>query len=117
MYVVLPHLVISYLSSQSFRYAITYDGWTIDSLKGFYPVTLQWVSLESSKPTSVLLDFLDVFPGDGVGKHVGKALFLCLKSFNISSRILSTTSDGASESLVAPKELARILLSHHGEEI
>ena len=117
MYVVLRHLVISYLSSQSFRYAITYDGWTNNSLKGFYPMTLHWVSLESSKPTSVLLDFLDVFPGDGVGKRVGKALFSRLKSFNISSRILSTTSDGASESLVASKELARLLLSHHGQEI
>ena len=117
MYVVLRHLVISYLSSQSFRYAITYDGWTNNSLKGFYPMTLHWVSLESSKPTSVLLDFLDVFPGDGVGKRVRKALFSRLKSFNISSRILSTTSDGASESLVASKELARLLLSHHGQEI
>ena len=28
-----------------------------------YPMTLHWVSLESSKPTSVILDFLDVFPG------------------------------------------------------
>ena len=63
MYVALRHLVISYLSSQSFRYAITYDGWTNNSLKGFYPMTLHWVSLESSKPTSVILDFLDVFPG------------------------------------------------------
>ena len=67
-------------------------------------MTLHWVSLESSKPTSVLLDFLDVFPGDGVGKCVGKALFLRLTSFSISSCILSTTFDGASESLVASKE-------------
>ena len=117
MYVVLRHLVITYLSSQNFRYAITFDGWTNNSLKGFYPVTLHFVCFESTKPASVLLDFLDVFPGDGVGKRVGKALFSRLKSFNISSRLLSTTSDGASESLVASKELARLLLCHHGQDI
>ena len=117
MYVVLRHLVITYLSSQNFRYAITFDGWTNNSLKGFYPVTLHFVCFETTKPASVLLDFLDVFPGDGVGKRVGKALFSRLKSFSISSRLLSTTSDGASESLVASNELARLLLSHHGQDI
>ena len=79
MYVVLRHLVITYLSSQNFRYAITFDGWTNNSLKGFYPVTLHFVCFESTKPASVLLDFLDVFPGDGVGKRVGKVLFSRLK--------------------------------------
>ena len=65
----------------------------------------------------MLLDFLDVFSGDGVGKHVGKALFSCLKSFSISSHILSTTFGGASETLVTSKALARLLLSHHGQDI
>ena len=101
MYLVLCHLVITYLSTQSFRYSITYDGWTNNSLKGFYPITLHRVSLESSKlesskPTTVLLDFLDDFSGGGVGKFVGKALFSRLKLFNISSCILFTTFDGAS---------------------
>ena len=50
---------------------------------------------------------------DGVGKLVKLSLFSCLKSFGISSHILSTTSDGASESLGASKELATLLLSHH----
>ena len=55
----------------------------------------------------MVLDFLDAFPRD-----VRKALFLTLKSFSISSRILPTNFDGASESLVASKELAMLLLSH-----
>ena len=67
MYVVLHPLVITYLSSQSFRYAITYHGWTNNSLKGFYSIRLHWVSLESNKSTTVLLDFSNVFPRDGVG--------------------------------------------------
>ena len=52
-----------------FRYAITFDGWTNNSLKLFYPVTLHFVCFESTKPASVLLDFLDVFLGDGVRKR------------------------------------------------
>ena len=35
------------------------------SSKGFYLVTLNWVSLPISM---LLLDFLDVFPRDGIGK-------------------------------------------------
>ena len=54
MYVVLRQLVITYLSSQSFRYAMTYDGWTNNSLNGFYPITLHWVSLGSRKLISIL---------------------------------------------------------------
>ena len=73
MYVVFRQLAIDYLSSENFQYAITYDGWSNNRLKGFYPMTLHWVDLESGKPISLLLDFLDVFPGDGVGKCVGHA--------------------------------------------
>ena len=36
---------------------------------------------------------------------------------NINSTSQPQTSDGASESLVASKELARLLLSHHGQDI
>ena len=66
-------------------------------------MTLHFFCFESTKPAGVLLDFLDVFPGYEVGKRVGKALFSRLKSFSISSRLLSTTFDGTSESLVASK--------------
>ena len=81
-------------------------------------MTLHWISLEFGKPISVLLDLLDFFPIDGlVWKCIKKALFSCLKSYSISSRLLSTTSGGASESLIASIELARLLLSHHGQDI
>ena len=57
---------------------------TDDSLKGFYPITLRWVYLEFSKPISMPLDFLNVFPRDRVGQCIRLALFSCLKSFGIS---------------------------------
>ena len=114
MYVVLRQLVINYLSTQNFCFAITYDGWTNNTLNGFYPMTLHWVSLESSKPISIVLDFLNVFPGEGVGKLCDKALFSCLKSFKISSRLIYTRADGAANSQAASKELARFLYNHHG---
>ena len=109
MYAVLRQLAIHYLSSQNFQYAITYDGWSNNRLKGFYPMTLHWVDLESGKPISLLLDFLDVFPGDGVGKRVGQVLFMRLKSFGISSHLISTTSDGASDALVANKRISQVV--------
>ena len=80
-------------------------------------MTLHWVSLESSKPISIVLDFLNVFPGEGVGKLCDKALFSCLKSFKISSRLISTKIDGAIDAEAASKELARLLYNHHGIEI
>ena len=48
---------------------------------------------------------------------VVKDLFSRLKSFKISSRLISTTVDGATNSQVASKELARLLYNHHGIEI
>ena len=77
-------------------------------------MTLHWVSLESNKAYKCAFRLSRCL---SVGKWVGKALFSRLKSFGISSRLLSTTSDGASESLVASKELATLLLRHHGQDI
>ena len=117
MYVVFRQLAIDYLSSENFQYAITYDGWSNNRLKGFYPMTLHWVDLESGKRINLLLYFLDVFPGDGVGKRVGQVLFMRLKSFGFSLHLISTTSDGASDAMVATKELAKLLHIHHGRDI
>ena len=69
MYVVVRQLVISFLSEQASHFAITFDGWSNSSLKGFYPVTLHRVCLEFAKSMSMLLDFFNIFPGDGVGKR------------------------------------------------
>ena len=66
MYVVVCQIVISFLSTLDSRFAITFDGWSNNSLKGFYPMTLHWISLEFGKPISVLLDLLDFFPIDGL---------------------------------------------------
>ena len=99
MYVVIRQIVISFLSTLDSRFAITFDGWSNNSLKGFYPITLHWVCRESAKPMSMLIDFFPVFASDGVGKRCGQALFMRVKSFGISSHILSITSDGASELL------------------
>ena len=117
MYVVIRQIVIGFLSTLDSRFAITFDGWSNNSLKGFYPMTLHWVCRESAKPMSMLIDFFHVFPGDGVGKRCGQALFMRLKSFGISSHILSVTSDGASDAIVASNELGRLLHDMHGDDI
>ena len=39
-----------------------------------------------------------------------------LKSFGISSHILSVTSDGASDAIVASNELSRLLHDMHGDD-
>ena len=110
MYVVVRLLVISFLSKQASHFEITFDGWSNSSLKGFYLVTLHWVCLESAKPMSMLLDFFNIFPGDGVGKRYVQALFTYLKSFgHISFHLLTIRLDGASDALVASKELGRLL--------
>ena len=84
MYVLIRQIVISFLSTLDSLFAITFDGWSNSSLKGFYPMSLRWIYLESSKPISVPLDFLNVFPRDRVGQCIKRALFSCLKSFGIS---------------------------------
>ena len=66
---------------------------------------------------SMLLDFFNIFPGDRVGKWCGQALFTRLKSFGISSRLLTITSDGVNDALVASMELGRLLHEFHGVNI
>ena len=77
-------------------------------------MTLHWVDQEKGKPISMLLDFLHVAPGDGVGLRCGEALFKRLRSFDISSRLMCTIADGASDAIVASKELSRLLHEFHG---
>lgn len=81
-------------------------------------MTIQiWICVSNTKPMSMLLDFLYAFPRSGVGKRCGEALFTRLKSFGISSRLLSTTNDGASDANVAARELGRLLREFHGIDI
>ena len=65
----------------------------------------------------MLLDFVHVFPGVGSGKRCAHALFARLRSFDISSRLLATIFDGASDAQVAAKELSMLLQDEHGKEI
>ena len=117
MYVVIRQIVIGFLSTLDSCFAITFDGWSNNSLKEFYPMTLHWVCRESAKPMSMLIDFFHVFPGDGVGKRCGQALFMSLKSFGISSHILTITSYGASDAIMASNESGRLLHDMHGDDI
>lgn len=76
----------------------------------FYLVTLHWVDPNSSTPMSMVLDFLNIFIGEGVGICCGEALFLRLKSFaSLSSRFVCTISDGASDAIVDARELDKLL--------
>ena len=117
MYVVLRHQVIDLLSKSQSRFSITFDGWSNSSLKGFYSVTLHWACHETTRSRSMLLDFVHVFPGVGSGKRCAHALFCRLGSFNISSRLLATIFDGASDAQMAAKELSMLLQNEHGKEI
>ena len=117
MYVVVRQLIISYLALEDCRFSITFDGWSNRALSTFYLVTLHWVSPESAKPMSMLLDFLHVFPGEGVGKHCGLALFRRLKSFGLGSRLLCTISDNGSDTIVASKELGKLLYETYSHDI
>ena len=117
MYVVLRHHVINLLSKCESRFSITFDGWSNNSLKGFYSVTLHWACPETARSRSMLLDFVHVFPGVGSGKRCAHALFRRLRSFNISSRLLATIFDGASDAQAAAKELSMLLQNEHGKEI
>ena len=89
MYVVILQIVMSFLSTLDSRFAITFDGWSNNGLKEFYPMTLHWVCREFAKPMSMLIDFFHVFPSDGIGKCCGQSLFICVKYFGNSSHILS----------------------------
>ena len=97
--------------------SITFDECSNSSLVSFYPITLHWVTPEAAKPMSMLLDVLHVFPSEGVGKRCGEALFRRLRSFGLGSRLLCTTSDGASDAIVAAKELGRLLGETYNSDI
>ena len=95
MYMVIRKLVIDLLSTINSRFSITFDGWSNNSLKVFYSVTLHWVCHETITQISILLDFLNVLQGHGVGRRCGQAIFNRLSSFGISSKLLTTMSIAA----------------------
>ena len=95
MYMVMRKLVIDLLSTINSRFSITFDGLSNNSLKGFYLVTFHWVCHETITQKSILLDFLNVLQGHGVGRRCGQAIFNRLSSFGISSKLLTTMSIAA----------------------
>ena len=75
----------------------------------FYPVTVHWISSESERQMSMLINFMHLFLGDGVRKCCGEVIFNHLKAFDIGSCLLCTTSDGASDAILASNELGTLL--------
>ena len=115
--VLLHHQVIDLLSKSQSRYSISFDGWSNSSLKRFYSMTLHWACHETTRPRSMLLYFVHVFPCVRSGKCCAHALFCWLRSFDISSRLLATIFYGASDVQEDVKELSRTLQNEQGKDI
>jgi hAT family C-terminal dimerisation region len=105
MYAVLKALLINYFASHSNKVSLTFDGWTNDSMKGFYSVTLHFVDPHSFELQSCLIDFFHVVPGTGVSGRVADHLEGMLKQFGLWTRLLAVVSDNGSDAKAAARLL------------
>ncbi|OQR84076.1 hypothetical protein ACHHYP_13953 [Achlya hypogyna] len=105
MYVVLKLLLLQNFSTFGSCVSLTYDGWTNDTMTGFYSVTLHWMDPTSFSIYNCLLDFFWVSPGDGVGKRIARTLHALLKDFHVWPRLLAVVTDSGSNAVASAKAL------------
>ena len=108
LYIVLKIFLADYLKYMAMAISVTFDGWSNASLRGFYVCTGHWTgSREICLDTTlvrlheVVLDFLTVPSGVGIGTRCGEYLKTMLSIFNCSDKLVAIVSDGGGDVMVA----------------
>jgi hypothetical protein len=101
--------MIHFFVSLASMVSLTVDGWSNPSMKGFHVATLHWITRETGKRSSIILDFFRVPGGTGSAKRVGGYLFELLNLYGLGRKLLCTISDNASDAVASTVELGRLL--------
>ncbi|ORY42304.1 hypothetical protein BCR33DRAFT_786511 [Rhizoclosmatium globosum] len=112
MYVCLQYLLTEFvfcLFSKTQKGSMSFNGWSSPQRKGLHVVTYLWLSLITKSILTVILDFMSVLPGDGVGDRFGDALFQLTVLFKIESKIVATCTDNGADAIKAQKRLGHNL--------
>jgi len=112
--VITRNLLKSYLSNLRSRVSITFDGWTNDSLQSFYSITLHFCDHESKSAHCILLDFLKVQPGLGVGGRLAAKVYSRLKTFGLDGKLLAAVTDNGADAVKAAQCLSENYLDESG---
>ena len=84
---------------QQFLFYLT-DGLTNPCMQ-IFSVTLQFFDISAKSMQSILLDFIKVQTGPGIGRRVSEQLCLRLKSFNIFGKVEASVTDSGADSVKA----------------
>jgi hypothetical protein len=111
LYLIARPLLATFFSSLNVVISLTLDGWSNRNLKGFYVVIVHWIDTVTAKSKSLLLTFIDVASGRGVGVHIAKALFEHLKGMglNVLPKLLNVMSDNGSNATAAVKHMFQLI--------
>ena len=101
MYTVCRSLLKSYLTKLEARVSLTFDGWSNESLKEFYSVTMHFTDPVTCSTEPILFDFFSVVPGVGVGARIAERIYLRLKSFDSCDKLLTVVSDHGADAVKA----------------
>jgi hypothetical protein len=94
--------------------AITFDGWTSSTYRGYYPVTCHFVDDKQGKVVEILLDFFFTAPGTGVSKRCAEHIFGLLESFGLANKTLAFVSDNGSDAVKTGELLSDFIRKHYG---
>lgn len=89
------------------KVCLTGDGWSSKRKRGFFVITIHWVS-EEWNLQSTTLEFLN-FPPPHTGKTTSNFILTALKKYKIEKKVFVMTTDNASEMITAMTDLKRIL--------
>ena len=108
VYTVLRIILQDFFAKMKTKISITYDGWSNDSMKGFYSVTAHFTDIESKCVKTLLLDFSTLPPGAGIGGRLAEHLYETLCSFGVQRRLVAAVSDNGSDAVKAADFLSTI---------
>ncbi|KAH9138280.1 hypothetical protein LEN26_005364 [Aphanomyces euteiches] len=111
MYIVLKLLLKRHLCSLKVACSLTFDGWSNQSLRGFYAVTLHWMNEDNACLEEIILDFFHVLPGPGNGKRCDEYLSQLVASLDLIHPLVAIVSDNGSDAVLTATT-AITLLKH-----
>jgi len=89
--------------------ALTSDAWTSGALDGYMGVTAHWID-KNWDAKSVVLDLCEA-PISHTGENLARTLLKVIKEYNLSSKVISMTSDNAENMVVCCRRLSEQLES------
>jgi hypothetical protein len=97
------------------KVSLTCDGWSSRKRKGYFVITVHWLT-ENWKLSSAILEFVNFPPPHDTNSTVSLMLNV-LQKYKIEKKVFAVTTDNASEMVSSMKELKRLLNLQYNSDI